>query len=225
MFTEEVAEFISNSMKVELHSIVDKLNEAELKESKADLIKLVEFCVRELISYEPNRIKPVMCLSNQNSAQATINKYALELTEKIGENEHVSEVIDALRHSFSCFAYNGLHQLYTRQENESWHPKVVLTEVLKPNDIETLDEEVVLYRGCNLTEYESKDFGQAWSTSKDRATDFAYKHYASQAWFDRNSRVVLRAVYPRDKVLFSDQRIEFEVVVDPKYLVNVEKYT
>ena len=94
---------------------------------------------------------------------------------------------------------------------------------MEPNDIETLDEEVILYRGCGLTEYVSKDFGQAWSTSKDRATDFAYRHYVSQPWFDRNSRVVLSAVYPRDKVLFSDQRIEFEVVVDPKYLANVEK--
>jgi hypothetical protein len=223
LFTKEVAEFITGSMKIELHSIVDKLNEVELKEFKADLIKLVEYCVGELISYEPNRVEPVMCLSHQNSVQDAINKYALELTDNVGENEQVKEVIDALRHTFSCFAYNGLHQLYTRQENESWHPNVVLTEILEPNDIETLDEEVILYRGCGLTEYVSKDFGQAWSTSKDRATDFAYRHYASQPWFDRNSRVVLSAVYPRDKVLFSDQRIEFEVVVDPKYLANVEK--
>ncbi|MGO2497320.1 MAG: hypothetical protein ACTH6I_04810 [Vibrio litoralis] len=225
MFTNEVAKFITNSMKIELNSIVDKLNEVELKEFKADLIELVEYCVGELISYEPNRVDPVMCLSNQNSTEDAINKYALELAERIGDHEKVNEVIDTLRHSFSCFAYNGLHQLYTRQENERWHPSVVLTEVLEPNDIETLDEAVILYRGCDLVEYESKNFGQAWSTSKDRATDFAYRHYASQPWFERKKRIVLKAVYPKDKVLFSDQSIEFEVVVDPDHLAKVEKCT
>ncbi|TOF97028.1 hypothetical protein CGJ11_23165, partial [Vibrio parahaemolyticus] len=73
----------------------------------------------------------------------------------------------------SCFAYNGLHQLYTRQENESWHPKVVLTDVLEPNDIDTLPEEVILYRGCGHTEFDNQEFGQSWTTSEDRAKDFA----------------------------------------------------
>ncbi|MFQ1998132.1 hypothetical protein ACK35E_12155 [Aeromonas veronii] len=223
MFTNEVAKFITNSMKIELNSIVDKLNEVELKEFKTDLIKLVEYCVSELISHEPHRVEPVMCLSKQNSAEEAINKYALELTASIGDNDKVNEAIDTLRHSFSCFAYNGLHQLYTRQENERWHPRVVLTEILEPNDIETLDETVILYRGCDVAEYESKNFGQAWSTSKERATDFAYRHYASQPWFNSKNRIVLKAIYPRDKVLFSDQSIEFEVVVDPKHLVNVDE--
>ncbi len=225
LFTKEVTEFITNSMKIELSSICDKLNDAELKDFKEDLINLVEYCVGELIRYEPNRVAPIMCLSNQNGTQDAINKYAQTLTEKIGDNAQVNEVIDALRHSFSGFAYNGLHQLYTRQENESWHPKVVLTDVLEPNDIDTLPEEMILYRGCGHTEFSNQEFGQSWTTSEDRAKDFAYRHYASQPWFNKNQRVVLKAVYPRDKVLFSDQSIEFEVVVDPNYLKNIEKCT
>ena len=223
MFTNEVVEFITKSMKIELSSIVDKLNEIELEDFKVELIKLVEYSVSELIRYEPNRVVPVMCLSNKNSTQDAINKYAQDLTESIDDNEQAKEVIDTLRHSFSCFSYNGLHQLYTRQENETWHPKIELTEVLEPNDTDLLDEEVILYRGCDHMEYASKKFGQAWSTSKDRATDFAYRHYASQPWFNRDNRIVLKTVYPRGRVLFSHQSVEFEVVVDTKYFLNVEK--
>lgn len=222
LFTTEVTGFITNSMKIKMNSIYDKLNDVELKDFKEDLIRLVEFCVGELIHYEPNRVLPIMCLSNQNSTQDTINKYALALTEKIGDNAKVNEVIDALRHTFSSFAYNGLHQLYTRQENESWHPKVVLTEVLEPNDIHTLPEEVILYRGCDHKEFANQEFGQSWTTSKDTADAFAYSHYASQPWFNKNRRIILKAVYPRDKILFSDQSVEFEVVVDPNHLMNIK---
>jgi hypothetical protein len=63
--------------------------------------------------------------------------------------------------------------------------------ILNPNDIDSLDELVLLYRSCCISEYESGVFGQAWSTSKERANDFAFQHFASQPWFDRNKRIVV----------------------------------
>ena len=135
----------------------------------------------------------------------------------------IYQVLDALRYSFSCYAYNGLHQLYTRQENESWHPAIRLTEALEPNDIDSLSQNLTIYRGCDIGELESKSFGQAWSTSLSAAHDFAFKHYQGQDWFDKNRRVVLEAKCSKGDVLFSDQSVEFEVVVDVTRLRGVQK--
>lgn len=133
-------------------------------------------------------------------------------------------MLDALRYSFVCYAYNGLHQLYTRQENECWHPKIVLTEILEPNDIDSLPQVLTLYRGCDISELENLSFGQAWSTSLESAKKFAYTNYLGQDWFDENSRIVLETRYPRDHVLFSNQSIEYEVVVDVDKLDSVRKH-
>ncbi len=140
-------------------------------------------------------------------------------------DENIYLVIDALRHAFSCYAFNGLHQLYTRQENEGWFPKVVLTEVLEPNDIYKLDDEIILYRGCDIGEYNSGNYGQAWTTSLSVAKDFAYVHYQSQGWFEDCKRIVLTAKYSKQDVLFSHQAVEYEVVVESNKLSNVKQYT
>jgi hypothetical protein len=186
---------------------------------------MVEYCTQELIKFEPNRTEPLLLMGADNKAEEAINKYALSWMNDFSYEDKIYQTIDSLRHAFSSFAFNGLHQLYTRQENEAWYPKVVLNEILFPNDIDTLDDPVTLYRGCSISEYERGEFGQAWSTSKDRANDFAFQHYASQPWFDQTKRVVVKIKYPKDKVLFSEQSIEYEVVIQPEYLANVEKCT
>lgn len=88
------------------------------------------------------------------------------------KNDEVMQVFDSLRYTFSCYAYNGLHQLYTRQENECWHPEIRITEVLTPNDINSLNQILTIYRGCDICEIEDRTFGQAWTTSLDVAKKF-----------------------------------------------------
>ncbi|WP_413488897.1 hypothetical protein, partial [Shewanella baltica] len=82
-----------------------------------------------------------------------------------------------------------------------------------------------LYRGCDISEIENNSFGQAWTTSLQVARDFAYTHYQHQIWFAGNSRIVLEATCARDQILFSEQSIEYEVVVDASKLINVRKHT
>ncbi len=60
--------------------------------------------------------------------------------ECIHTNNAAYSLLDTLRYAFDGIAYGGLHQLYTRQENEGWYPKIKLINELKPNDIDTLDE-------------------------------------------------------------------------------------
>jgi hypothetical protein len=134
----------------------------------------------------------------------------------------VHEVFDSIRHAFVSFAYNGLHQLFTRQENEVWYPRVILKAELMPNDIESLPNNIVLYRGTDKKEFETNNYGQSWSTKLNVANDFAYQHYVAQPWFNEEERIVLKAEICKSAVFFSDQSCEYEVVVDTKFLSNVQ---
>ena len=165
-----------------------------------------------------------MLTNTDNDAEERINSYALKYLGNV-KDSNVYQVLDALRHAFVSYAYNGLHQLYTRQENEGWYPKIILTEILKPNDIGSLDEVIKIYRGCGKSEFINKKFGQAWTTSLKVAKDFAYVHYEGQDWFNKDTRNVLVTKYSRDDVLFSNQSVEFEVVVNVNKLDNVQIHT
>ena len=145
--------------------------------------------------------------------------------EYIHTNKAAYSLLDTLRYAFDGIAYGGLHQLYTRQENEGWYPKIKLINELKPNDIDTLPEIITIYRGCSNAEHQIKDYGQAWSTSKTVAERFAFKHYQGQEWFVESERVVLKATIPKPYIFYSKQSGEFEVAVDTEYLMNIEKCT
>ena len=225
MFSDSDRDFMANNMKIVVESIESKLNEpffAGFKEIATDAVSQYIRAIRE---FEASGVRRNLTNGQDNKAEKSIRTHFCDITDAIEENSDAYQVLDALRHSFSCYAYNGLHQLYVRQENESWHPKVWLTEVLEPNDINSLPRTLTLYRGCDIRELENKSFGQAWSTSLKVAKEFAYTHYRNQDWFDENCRVVLEATYSRDHVLFSDQSIEYEVVVDVATLGGVHKHT
>ncbi|WP_317916865.1 hypothetical protein [Vibrio sp. MACH09] len=211
-------------MKIEIESIESKLREPSLAKYSSQIIDAVEHFVNVIKEFESSGKARELYATTDNWAEDKINSHALALSSSF-EDEEVCAVIDALRHAFTCFAYNGLHQLYTRQENEAWFPKVVLKEVLVPNDIFKLDQEITLYRGSCVSEFESSQYGQAWTTSLSVANAFAYEHYQSQDWFDRSNRIVMVAKYLRENVLFSHQSVEFEVVVDTTKLSDVKLYT
>ena len=137
-------------------------------------------------------------------------------------NISVHEVLDSLRQAFTLYADGGLHLLYIRQENEAWFPKIILTSELILNDIHMLDDSITIYRGCDQSELLSNKYGQAWSTSIQAANLFAYTHYASQSWFNPSNRIVLTAFIERKDIFFSDQNVEYEVVVDTSKLKNVK---
>ena len=224
MFSISDFEFMANKMKIDVCTVEAKLNEPFLSDFKEIAVEAIGKYIEEIKRFESLNPERDPYSFSDNEAEEFIRSHYCDLSDRI-HNEKVLQVFDALRHTFSCYAYNGLHQLYTRQENENWHPKIRLTEVLTPNDIDTLPTMVKIYRGCDAAEYENRLYGQAWTTSLQVAKDFAYKHYENQDWYNYHDRTVLETVYSRDYLLFSHQSVEFEVVVDTRELQNVRKHT
>lgn len=223
MFNDADRHFMVSNMKIIVESIESKLDEYFFEDFKEVAIFAISKYIEAIKNFEASGVARDLLSGQDNEAEEFIKSHHNYIVGEM-EDQEIIQVFDALRHSFSCYAYNGLHQLYTRQENECWHPKIKITEILTPNDIEKLDQVLTLYRGCDDSEFESGAFGQAWSTSLESAKEFAYLHYKDQDWFDINRRVVLETTYSRDHVLFSDQSIEFEVVVDVARLGEVRKY-
>lgn len=224
MFGDSERDFMAKNMKIVVESIESKLNEPYFAEFKEIAIDAISQYIGAIKEFEASGVCRDLTCGQDNKAEESIRAHFCEITDGI-DNSDAIQVLDALRHSFSCYAYNGLHQLYTRQENECWHPKIKLTEILEPNDIDSLPQTLTLYRGCDISELENKSFGQAWTTSLEAAREFAYTHYSSQDWFAGSNRVVLEARCSKDHVLFSDQSIEYEVVVDVEKLDGVHKHT
>lgn len=220
MFSESDRAFMADNMKIVVESIESKLQEPIFSEFIEIAIGSVSKYIDAIKQFEASDATRDLYRRQDNAAEECINNHFCEIIKNI-ESDDVKQVLDALRHSFSCYAYNGLHQLYTRQENECWHPKIELTKVLEPNDIESLPQDITLYRGGDISEFENKSFGQAWTTSLEVAREFSYVYYQSQDWFDEKTRVVFETIYSKCHVLFSDQSIEYEVVVDVDRLIDV----
>jgi hypothetical protein len=214
---------MSENMKIDVRSIESKISEPLFAEYKSIAIESIQAFIEAIKEFEASGKKRELYSGVDNEAEQYINSYALNHLENV-EETNVYQVLDVLRHAFVSYAYNGLHQLYTRQENEGWYPRIVLTETLTPNDIDSLDEVMTIYRGCGYSEFKDRKYGQAWTTSLSVAKDFAYVHYQGQEWFINDERTVLVSKYFRDDLLFSDQSIEFEVVVNVNKLNNVQIY-
>ena len=224
MFGTPYNEFMANEMRINVCSIESKLNEPFFSKFKMIAVDAIEKYIDAIKAFEAKGGARDLYSRVDNEAEEFIRSHYCSLSDEI-EDEEVLQVFDALRHSFSCYAYNGLHQLYTRQENEVWHPKITLVDRLEPNDINALDSMIKIYRGCDVGEFDDNSYGQAWTTSLEVAKDFAFRHYLSQPWFNEEKRIVVETIYSREHLLFSDQSIEFEVVVDTKKLSNIKKHT
>jgi len=211
-------------MKIDLKSVSKKFNEQKIIDHREELEKAVTIFVHAILAkIELGEVHDK--LSGVDSpAEVVINQYSRDLSDRL-YNDEAKAVLDSLRHAFSSFAYGGLHQLFTRQENEVWYPRIVLDEELKPNDIDKLPGEIILYRGTDFVELNSETYGQSWTTSKNVAHDFAFKHYANQPWFEESQRLILSAKISKEHVYYSNQSREFEVVVDTSKLADVRKYT
>lgn len=174
-----------------------------------------------------NRTINELCSFIGNKTSDEVNEYCYEIMKVLPDESETYFTLDNLRMAFFRYIFGGLTDLFTYQENEGWWPKIVLDRVIDPNDIDTLDDEVIIYRGCDISEYNNGVFGQSWSTNEDLARVFAYKHYSSQEWYDESDRVVLWAIYDKTDILYSNQTEygEFEVVVKNGFPKGVEVLT
>lgn len=138
------------------------------------------------------------------------------------QSDIVSYYCDAIRYAFTHFVDGRLLQLYEHQQNECWFPKLILKEVLKPNDIDTLPNTITIYRGCYISEHRAGKYKQAWTTRKEVAQQFAFVHYQNQDWFNKADRVVLVTTISKDALFYSKQSSEFEVVINTSEL-NIDE--
>lgn len=223
MLSDEDRKFISKDMKISLESIESKLIESAVSAYRREIESAIAFFIQCIRKHNEagNR-----CYDDfeDTPAEKEITQYYCERCEAFGETE-AKYVLDSIWHAFCSFAYNGLHQLFTRQENEAWYPKIILDSELKPNDIDTLPEVVTIYRGTDKSEYISSKFGQSWTTKEEVAIDFAYRHYENQPWFEKENRIVLVTQYPRCHLYYSYQSCEYEVAVDTSKIGEVRKHT
>lgn len=224
MLSEKAENFILQSMKIDLQSIIEKLDEEGVATHRSEIEGAIEKFIHAILGQNSSTWQHEKRLFDDSPAEGTINQYATDLMDKFS-NEEAKVVLDSLRHAFCSYAYGNLHQLFTRQVNENWYPKVILDEVLEPNDIDALPDIVSLYRGTDSQEFESQKYGQSWTTNKQIAHDFAFVHYQGQQWFEGAKRLILCADISKQHVYFSNQTCEFEVVVNTSKLVNVRVCT
>jgi hypothetical protein len=217
----EVVEFISQRMKIDTSSLLDKFDEFTAGDDRRHLEDALARFACLVIGHEVNGgIRNANPWDSSPTEVAIYNSFC-ELSSDL-YSAKARDVMDSLRHAFCNYASGGLHQLFTGQECEGWYPTVVLDEVLNPNDIDTLPENVELYRGTSVGELRGRTFGQSWSTCENVAHGFAFVHYAHEPCFNKNERVVLKAAISKDNVYFSDQsNYEREVVVNVHKLYDV----
>lgn len=209
IFEAELSRFLNIDMCIDVNALEAALSTHETEEHSRALFKVVGEFRKAL---------------NEKDARLEILKIYQEfqILLEFGESRIA---LDSLHHAFTVFACGGLLDLYKFQDNQAWYPKIVIGREILPNDIETLDTVVTIYRGCSALEFFNRNYGQAWTTSLEIANLFAYSHYSQEPSFDAKDRVVLKAAIPRSAIYYSDQRIEHEVVVDVSELLSIERYS
>ncbi len=202
------SDFLSNNLSIDIDWLEQELNSPKIIQFKQILGSFISSAID--------------LLGKNNSEKEILELFELSIASN--DNEKLYEIIDSLRQAFTSYASGGLFDLYIYQSNESWYPKIVLKSVLKPNDISVLSSSIDVYRGCDISEFNSKRYGQSWSTSIEVAKKFAYQHYNSQPWYKKEKRCVLKATIKKESVFFSRQNhYEKEIAVNIEKLSNVQK--
>ena len=178
-------------MHIDAESVAEKLDSADVKSSANAIESYINTIGDEFLN---GRCAPAL--------KALI--YDEFITRESAMTTSVAaEVLDSIRHALNSFVSGGVTELYFYQENEAWYPKVVITSTIDVSEIVDYPEFITVYRGCSKREFESGNFKQSWSTSKDVANEFAFDHYAHQPWFLVNDRVLVKAVIPKYGVLLT----------------------
>lgn len=164
-----------------------------------------------------------------------INGLYKEILEKYEDGPYRAKLVEiwvVFRH-FSGLTHKGfpgsdfkhnVAKLFKAQLCEGWKPKMLIHKEIFPNDKELLSDEVEIYRGSDLSEYNSEQYGQSWSLSEEQASLFAHDHYKEQDWFSSEQRIVMKALVPKSAIFYYKKTdSEQEVIVNTKYLKDIVK--
>lgn len=202
----KVEQYIRERMCIDTKHLLDAVNQPSVAPHRDKLLTAINSLYDAINS-----------TNSENDIHAVYMHHA-----DLHDHPKAHSVLDSMRHAFRSFACGGLHHLYTYKEDQEWYPKVEILRELTPNDIPCLDEITTIYRGCNISEFQTKTYGQAWTTCLDVAKAFAHINYCGQPWFIAAERVILSSSILRSSVLYSDQSGEFEVAVKVNDLGPVE---
>lgn len=208
MLNDSTVNLLSKDMCVDVNDLYNKLNSSEILSVKDEFFEIIDNFASMILSYD-------------NDYKNKINEIRGNAEYKYSYEQYI--LIDSIGHAFISFRRNGLLGLWVNQENEVLYPRIIIREILEPNDIDKLENEIEIYRGCNIKEYNNKDYNQSWTTKKEIAQDFAYQKYESQSWFKKEDRCILQATIKKEYVYYAKQTDhECEIVVNSKRLKNIK---
>lgn len=218
-FSEKAQKYITNEMSLCINGLTNKiLNDVPNRSQFFN--DLFEYMMKLEAPWEYDLNNP----SNPNNKK--INKYFgnsfnvfLESKGLSRENQDIY-IFDNICQCFTDFKTHGILKIYQGREAAAWYPKVIIDKFIGfKEDIDELDEEIVIYRGTSQNEYDSGDFGQSWSISKEKAEEFAFINYSHQKHYQNTLRVVLSTTINKNAVFFYKKNgKENEVIVDTKQL-------
>lgn len=214
MFSCDTKNYLYDTMQLDVDWLISELNSWEDGVREAT-INFIEVAVLHL--KQDHDLENIDVFYRENLKKVNFEKYESKLTEVWVIFRHFSGLTNP-QHKHSVL------QLFKVQQAEEWRPKMSIRKILTPNDIDLLADDIQVFRGSDLSEYNSGQYGQSWTLSKKIADRFAYEHYQSYDWFDREQRIVMSASIPKSAIFYyetSDN--EDELIIDTKYLTNVVK--
>ena len=219
IFSREAEDYIKNKMNICLSDLTAKI----FLDAPSHLIfynELIEF----MIILEPPLEYGELDNSNNEDNNDYLNEKLFEFIKKYNIEEYSPEyfIFDNLRHTFTNYCEGGVYLMHKYREAEGWYPKIIINKNIGTRiDINDLDIEVTIYRGTSKDEYNSKEFGQAWTIDKNIANEFAFIHYSGQEDYQNTSRVVLKAEINRNNIYyFNRDESEKEVVINTKKIIK-----
>jgi len=215
IFTKTSEAFLRDKMCI---CMID-LNHKILTEAPREVIffkKLMEHYLKITFPYNPeNTLTDIEQNENYNLLEKELIFFFKN--HMLETDSNALKIYEELYHALRSYTKEGLLGLYKHKDATYWYPKIIISKNIgSRDDIESLDEEIIIYRGTSLNEYTSKTFAQAWTLNKDIASSFAFTHYIGQPNYINTERVVIESRINKNDIYFYDKSLaEQEVVINP----------
>ena len=220
IFSEEAELFLKNKMCICIEDLTEKI----LKDSPKEINffkKLMDFYLKIEIPHNPeNNLTYIDGDENKEIFESCLIKFLDE--NELEDDSNTLKIYDELYHALRSYTREGLVGLYIHRDATFWYPKVVITKRMGSLDhIDSLDDEIIIYRGMSEEEFHASGFGQSWSLNKTTASKFAFLHYKGQPNYINTMRVVCKTKIKKSDIYFYRKgHSEEEIVVNPEKLIS-----
>ncbi len=214
MLETEINDYLKNRLCIDLDYLFEEIN--KFSDDKSLILKYLEMLILINLPHKEFNLGDNEFFENEEYFRKQIIGFWNK--NKINDEKDSYYIFDNLRHAFNSYKFGGLIQLYERAEKEYWYPKIVIDNFLgKAEDINSLNDEIIVYRGTSFKEYESGIFSQSWSLDKDIARKFAFEHYRRQLFYSNTERILLKTKINKSDIFYYDgDNIEKEIVINSK---------